>query len=104
MQSTERHAHAEQCYVTTHQRAAALLQWFDQVRFMHSRLYLDPLCFIFFILYCFGSIVQVLNTQILKDLTEVNEAVKGKTLDLRRERINLIKAKVSTRYRACFQP
>jgi hypothetical protein len=66
MQSPERHAHAEQCYVTTHQRAAALLQWFD----------------------------QVLNTQILKDLGDVNEAVKEKTLDLRRERINLIKAKV----------
>jgi hypothetical protein len=39
--------------------------------------------------------VQVLNTQILKDLGDVNEAVKEKTLDLRRERINLIKAKVN---------
>ena len=31
MQSDERHAHAGQCYDITHKRAAALLQWFDQV-------------------------------------------------------------------------
>ena len=31
MQVSQRHAHALDCYNTTHQRAAALLQWFDYV-------------------------------------------------------------------------
>ena len=31
MQSDERHGHAGQCYNITYKRAAALLQWFDQV-------------------------------------------------------------------------
>ncbi|CAG0896749.1 unnamed protein product, partial [Cyprideis torosa] len=66
MQSPERHGHAMQCYQTTHQRAAALLNWFD----------------------------QVINTSIMRDLHDVNEKVKMKTLALRRERINLIKNKV----------
>ncbi|CAG0905761.1 unnamed protein product [Darwinula stevensoni] len=65
MQNLERHEHAEKCYVTTHKRAAALLQWFD----------------------------QVLTTSILKDLADVNEKVKDKTLALRRERVRLIKDK-----------
>ena len=31
MQSADRLAHALNCYSTTHKRAAALLQWFDNV-------------------------------------------------------------------------
>jgi hypothetical protein len=31
MQSPDRHKHAGECYRTTHRRAAALLQWFDNV-------------------------------------------------------------------------
>ncbi|XP_076029182.1 BH3-only protein sayonara [Oratosquilla oratoria] len=66
MQSPERHGHAYSCYSTTHKRAAALLQWFD----------------------------TVINSTIMKDLNGINEKVKEKTLELRRERIRLIQNKV----------
>ncbi|XP_042880258.1 uncharacterized protein LOC122258402 [Penaeus japonicus] len=65
MQSHERHEHAHSCYSTTHKRANALLQWFD----------------------------TVINTTIMKDLQEINEKVKEKTLELRRERVRLIQEK-----------
>ncbi|XP_042219823.1 uncharacterized protein LOC121864729, partial [Homarus americanus] len=66
MQSPERHDHAQSCYSTTHKRANALLQWFD----------------------------TVINTTIMKDLNDINAKVKGKTLELRRERVRLIQEKV----------
>ncbi|XP_047492393.1 intracellular protein transport protein USO1-like isoform X2 [Penaeus chinensis] len=66
MQSQDRHEHAHTCYSTTHKRANALLQWFD----------------------------TVINTTIMKDLQEINEKVKEKTLELRRERVRLIQDKV----------
>ncbi|XP_063597301.1 uncharacterized protein LOC134773982 [Penaeus indicus] len=66
MQSQDRHEHAHTCYSTTHKRANALLQWFD----------------------------TVINTTIMKDLQEINEKVKEKTLELRRERVRLIQEKV----------
>ena len=31
LQTPERHSHANNCYTVTHKRAAALLQWFDNV-------------------------------------------------------------------------
>ncbi|XP_043212320.1 restin homolog isoform X3 [Amphibalanus amphitrite] len=65
MQSEERHAHAGQCYDITHKRAAALLQWFD----------------------------QVLNTTIMEDLAKVNLMVKETSQKLRQERVRLIKLK-----------
>ncbi|XP_037089539.1 uncharacterized protein LOC119109893 [Pollicipes pollicipes] len=65
MQSEERHSHAGQCYEITHKRAAALLQWFD----------------------------QVLTTTIMEDLAQVNKRVKETSLALRQERIRLIKLK-----------
>ncbi|XP_066971540.1 uncharacterized protein synr isoform X1 [Macrobrachium rosenbergii] len=65
MQSNERHQHAQTCYTTTHKRANALLQWFD----------------------------TVINNTIMKDLNDINERVKQKTIALRRERVRLIKAK-----------
>ncbi|XP_069998862.1 uncharacterized protein synr [Penaeus vannamei] len=66
MQSQDRHEHAHTCYSTTHKRANALLQWFD----------------------------TVINTTIMKDLQDINEKVKEKTLELRRERVRLIQDKV----------
>ncbi|XP_050722090.1 myosin-11-like isoform X2 [Eriocheir sinensis] len=66
MQSNDRHEHAQACYSTTHKRANALLQWFD----------------------------TVINTTIMKDLAEINDKVKDKTLELRRERVRLIQEKV----------
>ncbi|XP_063864825.1 uncharacterized protein LOC135102977 isoform X1 [Scylla paramamosain] len=66
MQSNDRHDHAQACYSTTHKRANALLQWFD----------------------------TVINTTIMKDLNDINEKVKDKTLELRRERVRLIQEKV----------
>ncbi|KAK4290392.1 hypothetical protein Pmani_028785 [Petrolisthes manimaculis] len=66
MQSAERHDHAQGCYSTTHKRANALLQWFD----------------------------TVINTTIMKDLSDINDKVKAKTLELRRERVRLIQEKV----------
>ncbi|XP_045112890.1 uncharacterized protein LOC123505534 isoform X2 [Portunus trituberculatus] len=66
MQSNERHDHAQACYSTTHKRANALLQWFD----------------------------TVINTTIMKDLNDINDRVKDKTLELRRERVRLIQDKV----------
>ncbi|XP_071515294.1 uncharacterized protein synr isoform X3 [Panulirus ornatus] len=66
MQIPDRHQHAHACYSTTHKRANALLQWFD----------------------------TVINTTIMKDLNDINEKVKAKTLELRRERIRLIQDKV----------
>ncbi|KAF2345761.1 hypothetical protein FHG87_023484, partial [Trinorchestia longiramus] len=65
MQSPDRHSHAQACYTTSHKRANALLQWFD----------------------------TVINTTILKDLTAINDKVKEKTLELRKERVRLIKTK-----------
>ncbi|XP_068212071.1 myosin-14 [Palaemon carinicauda] len=66
MQSNDRHQHAQTCYTTTHKRASALLQWFD----------------------------SVINSTIMKDLNDINEKVKIKTLALRQERVRLIQAKV----------
>lgn len=65
MQSEERHGHANQCYDITHKRAAALLQWFD----------------------------QVLTTTIMEDLNRVNMMVKETSQGLRKERVRLIKLK-----------
>ena len=55
-----------QCYVTTHRRAAALIQWFD----------------------------QVINGTILKDLANATKQVNEKQKQLRNERIRLIKEKI----------
>ncbi|XP_023224348.1 uncharacterized protein LOC111625436 [Centruroides sculpturatus] len=66
MQIPERHKHAFDFYNRTYRRAGALKQWFE----------------------------QVLDTTISKDLAEVSEDCKNKSVQLRRERINLIRMKV----------
>lgn len=66
MQTSERHKHAFDFYNNTYRRAGALKQWFE----------------------------QVLDTTISKDLAEVSEECKNKSVQLRRERINLIRMKV----------
>ena len=49
------------------------------------------------------ALTQVINTTIVKDLTDINERVKGKTSELRAERVRLIKAKVKGREGAAHQ-
>ncbi|XP_070535866.1 uncharacterized protein [Ptychodera flava] len=66
MRTPQRHQHAMQCYVTTHRRAAALIQWFD----------------------------QVINNTIMKDLVNAGKAVNEKKASLRNERIRLMKEKI----------
>ncbi|XP_077993643.1 uncharacterized protein LOC144447481 [Glandiceps talaboti] len=66
MRSPQRHQHAMQCYVTTHRRAAALIQWFD----------------------------QVIKNTILKDLEVIGKTTQDKKRELRAERIRLIKEKI----------
>ncbi|XP_022258905.1 uncharacterized protein LOC106474942, partial [Limulus polyphemus] len=66
MQTTDRHEHALLCYHTTYRRSGALRQWFE----------------------------QVLNTTISRDLAQLTEECKTKTIELRRERIRLIRERV----------
>ncbi|XP_050398744.1 uncharacterized protein LOC126816350 isoform X1 [Patella vulgata] len=66
MQSTDRHQHAFQCYSVTHKRAAALLQWFN----------------------------NVIEGTINKDLKQVQESYSTKASALRQERLRLIKEKM----------
>lgn len=66
MQDPARHKHALQCYDITMRRAAALLQWFD----------------------------NVIHGTIQKDLKTVTEEARQIEKDLRAERIKLIRAKV----------
>lgn len=66
MQSPDRHKHAGECYKVTHKRAAALLQWFD----------------------------NVINTVIEKDILEATKEESEANRKLRAERIKLLKEKV----------
>ncbi len=66
MQTPERHEHAMNCYSVTWKRCGALLHW------LH----------------------QVVTQTIARDLDEINAKVKTTALDLRRERVALIKLKV----------
>ncbi|XP_022240529.1 uncharacterized protein LOC111085582 [Limulus polyphemus] len=66
IQTEERQEHALACYDTTYRRSSALRQWFE----------------------------QVLNTTIARDLARITETCKTKTLELRQERIRLIRKKV----------
>lgn len=66
MQVAERHAHALQCYGTTHKRSAALLQWFD----------------------------HVIKNTIEKDQERAKTDVDAKSKALRAERLRLIKEKI----------
>lgn len=68
MQSPDRHKHAGECYRVTHRRAAALLQWFD----------------------------NVINTVIEKDILESTKEEAEASKKLRAERIKLLKAKVES--------
>ncbi|XP_002736352.1 uncharacterized protein LOC100370218 isoform X1 [Saccoglossus kowalevskii] len=66
MRDANRHQHAMACFATTHRRAAALVQWFD----------------------------QVINGTIMTDINTANKAVDAKKRELRAERIKLIKEKI----------
>ncbi|XP_056002664.1 uncharacterized protein LOC125661515 [Ostrea edulis] len=66
MQSADRHKHAGECYRTTHRRASALLQWFD----------------------------NVINTVIEKDVLQATKEESEASRALRSERIRLLKEKV----------
>lgn len=68
MQSPDRHKHAGECYNVTHRRAAALLQWFD----------------------------NVINTVIEKDIMESTKEEAEASKKLRAERIKLLKEKVES--------
>ncbi|XP_078327394.1 uncharacterized protein LOC111115419 isoform X1 [Crassostrea virginica] len=68
MQSPDRHKHAGECYSVTHRRAAALLQWFD----------------------------NVINTVIEKDIMEATKEESEASKKLRAERIKLLKEKVES--------
>lgn len=66
MQTKDRHEHAMQCYSVTAKRCGALLQW----------------------------ITQVVTQTISRDLNDINVKVKDASLNLRVERVKLIKQKV----------
>ncbi|XP_076324439.1 uncharacterized protein LOC143232658 [Tachypleus tridentatus] len=66
MQTTERHEHAMLCYHAIYRRSGALRQWFE----------------------------QALDTTIFQDLSRLTEECKSKSLELRRERIRLIRERI----------
>jgi len=65
MQTADRHQHAMDCYSTTTKRCGALLQWIN----------------------------QVVNNTIAKDLEDINAKVHESSIELRSERVRLIKIK-----------
>ncbi|ESO90962.1 hypothetical protein LOTGIDRAFT_122423, partial [Lottia gigantea] len=70
MQTPDRHHHAYQCYSVTHKRAAALLQWFN----------------------------NVIESTIDKDVKQLSELYNKKSTELRQERLRLIKERMGDKF------
>ena len=86
MQTTERHAHAGECYETTAKRCGALLQWINMVC-------LPSFITTLWIFLIFSYSSKVVHSTIAKDLENSNAKVHEASTDLRKERIKLIKQK-----------